>query len=60
MKYITLLYWVLFCSFQLNAQDTVQVRQLDSIRIVAQRRLRDMGVQKTSLDSAGLRNDITG
>jgi len=60
MKYTALLYWVLFCSFQLNAQDTVQVRQLDSIRIVAQRRLRDMGVQKTSLDSAGLRNDITG
>ncbi len=60
MKYITILYWVLFSSFQLNAQDTVQVRQLDSIRIVAQRRLRDMGVQKTSVDSAGLRNDITG
>ncbi|MDD4498774.1 MAG: TonB-dependent receptor plug domain-containing protein [Bacteroidales bacterium] len=60
MKFFVLLFCFVFCGFNLHAQDTVQVRQLDSIRIVAQRRLRDMGVQKTSLDSAGLRNDITG
>ncbi len=60
MKFFVLLFCFIFCGFNLHAQDTVQVRQLDSIRIVAQRRLRDMGVQKTSLDSAGLRNDISG
>ncbi|HOO43114.1 MAG TPA: TonB-dependent receptor, partial [Bacteroidales bacterium] len=60
MKYLVLFLCILSCPSVLEAQDTLEVRQLDSIRIVAQRRLRDMGVQKTSLDSAGLRNDITG
>lgn len=43
-----------------RAQDSVQTRQLDSIRITARYRLRDMGMQKTSLDSMELRSDITG
>ncbi|MFA6651701.1 MAG: TonB-dependent receptor [Bacteroidales bacterium] len=60
MKHLVLLLCMFSCSSVLKAQDTLQVRQLDSIRIVAQIRLRDMGVQKTSLDSAELRNDITG
>ncbi len=43
-----------------RAQDSVQTRQLDSIRITARYRLRDMGMQKTSLDSMELHSDITG
>ncbi|NLH23910.1 MAG: Plug domain-containing protein, partial [Bacteroidales bacterium] len=51
---------MLLSGFTTHAQDSVEVRQLDSIRITARARLRDMGVQKTSLDSLELRNDITG
>ncbi|MDD2824589.1 MAG: TonB-dependent receptor plug domain-containing protein, partial [Bacteroidales bacterium] len=60
MKSLVLLFCVACCGSCLYAQDTLQARQLDSISIVAQRRLRDMGVQKTSMDSAVLRNDISG
>ena len=53
-------FMMLLSGFTTHAQDSVEVRQLDSIRITARARLRDMGVQKTSLDSLELRNDITG
>jgi len=51
---------VLLSGISVHAQDSAEVRQLDSIRITARARLRDMGVQKTSLDSLELRSDITG
>lgn len=50
---------ILSCGY-LNAQDSIEVRHLDTLRITAQRKLRDMGMQKTTIDSLGLRNDITG
>lgn len=60
MRVIAFLYILFLSCGYLAAQDTIEVRQLDTIRITAQRRLRDMGMQKTTLDSAGLRSDITG
>ncbi|HHV39824.1 MAG: TonB-dependent receptor plug domain-containing protein [Bacteroidales bacterium] len=41
-------------------QDTVQVRELQTVTVTAQALLRDQGMQKTVLDSAVLRRDVTG
>ncbi len=41
-------------------QDTVQVHELQTVTVTAQALLRDQGMQKTVLDSAVLRRDVTG
>lgn len=59
-RFLILLPVLLLSGFTARAQDSVETRQLDSIRITAQSKLRDMGMQKTSLDSMELRSDVTG
>jgi len=38
----------------------METRQLDSIRITADRVLKDMGIQKTVIDTLALRESISG
>ncbi|MFA6326996.1 MAG: hypothetical protein WCX21_07600, partial [Bacteroidales bacterium] len=53
---------VLFLAFPVCAltQEHMETRQLDSIRITADRVLKDMGIQKTVIDTLALRESISG
>ncbi len=53
---------VFFLAFPVCAltQEHLETRQLDSIRITADRVLKDMGIQKTVLDTLALRESISG
>ena len=53
---------VLFLAFPVCAltQERMETRQLDSIRITADRVLKDMGIQKTVIDTLALRESISG